>query len=132
MCLHLLYIRFLSVVLSVILSQFVCELSLVLGEVIMAPIVIEDLDPIILEKLKLRAQQQGRTLVDELKLILEAATLEVKIPAEDRRQVQPSPKSLEELGWSPGFFERTAGAWQGEPLTRGQQGEYEQRLWELL
>ncbi|WP_157453399.1 hypothetical protein [Coleofasciculus chthonoplastes] len=38
----------------------------------------------------------------------------------------------EELGWSPGFFERTAGKWQGEPLTREEQGEYEQRLWELL
>ena len=30
-------------------------------------------------------------------------------------------------GWSPGFFEQTAGAWQGEPLTRGPQGEYEER-----
>ena len=37
-----------------------------------------------------------------------------------------------ELGWSPGFFERTAGKLEGEPLTRGEQGEYEQRLWELL
>jgi len=33
----------------------------------------------------------------------------------------------EARGWPPGFFERTAGAWQGEPLTRGEQGEYEQR-----
>jgi hypothetical protein len=24
-----------------------------------------------------------------------------------------------ELGYSPGFFERTAGAWEGEPLVRG-------------
>jgi len=32
-----------------------------------------------------------------------------------------------ELGWSPGFFERTAGAWEGEPLSRGEQGEYEIR-----
>ena len=36
-------------------------------------------------------------------------------------------KTPEELGWPPGFFERTAGAWQGEPLTRGAQGEYEKR-----
>jgi len=36
-------------------------------------------------------------------------------------------KTPEELGWTPGFFERTAGAWQGEPLTRDAQGEYEQR-----
>ena len=28
--------------------------------------------------------------------------------------VEPSEKTPEELGWSPGFFERTAGQWQGE------------------
>ncbi len=33
----------------------------------------------------------------------------------------------EELGWPTGFFEATAGAWQGESLERGPQGEYEQR-----
>jgi len=33
----------------------------------------------------------------------------------------------EDLGWSPGFFEMTAGAWQGEPLVRAPQGEYETR-----
>jgi hypothetical protein len=34
-------------------------------------------------------------------------------------------------GWPAGLFERTAGAWQGEPLTREPQGDYEQRLeWE--
>jgi hypothetical protein len=32
----------------------------------------------------------------------------------------------EELGWSPGFFEETFGAWEGE-LERESQGEYEQR-----
>ena len=33
----------------------------------------------------------------------------------------------EARGWPPGFFERTAGAWQGEPLIRGEQVEYEKR-----
>jgi hypothetical protein len=33
----------------------------------------------------------------------------------------------EAAGWPPGFFEQTAGAWQGEPLTREPQGEYEER-----
>jgi len=33
---------------------------------------------------------------------------------------------------NPTATERTAGGWQGEPLTRGEQGKYEQRLWELL
>jgi hypothetical protein len=29
--------------------------------------------------------------------------------------------------WSPGFFERTFGAWQGEPLVRESQGELPER-----
>lgn len=29
--------------------------------------------------------------------------------------------------WSPGFFERTFGAWVGEPLVREPQGEFPQR-----
>lgn len=33
----------------------------------------------------------------------------------------------EDLGWTPGFFERTAGAWEGELLERGEQGTYEER-----
>lgn len=33
--------------------------------------------------------------------------------------------------WQPGFFEQTAGAWQGEKLVRPEQGEYEVRV-ELL
>ena len=33
----------------------------------------------------------------------------------------------EERGWPSGFFEATAGGWQGEPLVRGPQGEYETR-----
>jgi hypothetical protein len=37
------------------------------------------------------------------------------------------PKPPDERGWPPGFFERTAGAWAGEPLVRGDQGEYEER-----
>ncbi len=36
---------------------------------------------------------------------------------------KPTP---EELGWSPGFFEETFGAWEGE-FQREFQGEYEQR-----
>jgi plasmid stability protein len=95
----------------------------------MNQLVMEDLDPTIVERLKVRAQQQGRTLEAELKAILEAAALEV-IPSkdeEDRGRVQLVKKTPEELGWSPGFFERTAGAWEGEPLTRGEQGEYEIR-----
>ena len=34
---------------------------------------------------------------------------------------------VEGHGWPPGFFERTAGQWQGKALTRGEQGNYEDR-----
>jgi hypothetical protein len=30
-------------------------------------------------------------------------------------------------GWMPGFFEEVIGGWVGEPLTRPEQGEYENR-----
>ena len=36
-------------------------------------------------------------------------------------------KTPEELGWPEGFFEKTAGAWAGEPLVREPQGNYETR-----
>lgn len=39
----------------------------------MTQIVIEELDPMLVEKLKVRAQRQGRSLEAELKAILEAA-----------------------------------------------------------
>jgi plasmid stability protein len=96
----------------------------------MTQVVIEDLDPNVIEKLKIRAQHQGRTLEAELKAILEAAALEVTIPSkdeEDRGQVQPVKKTPEELGWSPGFFEEVVGGWVGEPLVRAEQGDYEIR-----
>lgn len=34
------------------------------------------------------------------------------------------PPTPEELGWPPGFFEETFGAWEGEPLERPDQGEF--------
>ena len=33
----------------------------------------------------------------------------------------------EDLGWPPGFFEKTFGSFRDEPLERPEQGEYEQR-----
>ncbi|MEQ9357806.1 MAG: hypothetical protein RIG63_03525 [Coleofasciculus chthonoplastes F3-SA18-01] len=54
------------------------------------------------------------------------------MPSKDITDTKSIPKTPEKLGWSPGFFERTAGKWQGEPWTREKQGEYEQGLWELL
>jgi hypothetical protein len=40
--------------------------------------------------------------------------------------VQPEKPDAVNNGWPSGFFEQTAGAWQGE-LERAPQGEYEKR-----
>lgn len=42
------------------------------------------------------------------------------------RLIETRGKTPEELGWPSGFFERTAGAWQGD-LVRGEQGAFEVR-----
>ncbi|MEG4940322.1 hypothetical protein [Microcoleus sp. F4-D5] len=36
-------------------------------------------------------------------------------------------KTPEDLGWPPGFFEKTFGCFQDEPLVREEQGEFEER-----
>ncbi|MEG4318511.1 MULTISPECIES: hypothetical protein [unclassified Microcoleus] len=36
-------------------------------------------------------------------------------------------KTPEDLGWPPGFFETVIGSWEGEPLVRPEQLEYEMR-----
>jgi hypothetical protein len=41
-------------------------------------------------------------------------------------------KTPEELGWSPGFFEKTFGAWEGEALIREPQEEPQERNWDDL
>jgi antitoxin ParD1/3/4 len=89
----------------------------------------EALDPLVIKKLKGLAQKHQRSLPAELTHIIEAAIQSQILKQTDTKSI---PKTPEELGWSPGFFEKTAGKWQGELLTRGEQGEYEQRLWELL
>jgi hypothetical protein len=37
------------------------------------------------------------------------------------------PKTPQQRGWNPGFFEEVIGGWVGEPLERPEQGEYETR-----
>ena len=49
------------------------------------------------------------------------AELEVVVTV---RNINSTSKSSE---WSPGFFKKTAGAWEGKPLEREPQGEYENR-----
>ncbi len=43
------------------------------------------------------------------------------------RNIISSSENSKELEWTPGFFDKTAGAWEGEPLQRESQGEYENR-----
>ena len=64
--------------------------------------------------------------------------LDVQMPAEYRETnvkitllVEPAEASSHDTqekrdasGWPVGFFENTAGAWQGEPRKRGEQGHY--------
>ncbi|MUG95157.1 hypothetical protein F7734_23465 [Scytonema sp. UIC 10036] len=95
----------------------------------MAEVLIQDLEPALLEKLEMLAKLNGRSLQAQLKHILQAAVQAEKL---DQSKALVVSKTPEKLGWSHGFFERTAGKWEGEPLTRKEQGEYEQRLWELL
>lgn len=54
------------------------------------------------------------------------AEVEVVVVFQLVERVQ-TPKTPEERGWPAGFFEQTAGGWAGEPLVRGDQGEYEER-----
>ena len=78
-----------------------------------------------MKKIKLRSQvgKDGILHLD-IPVTIKETELEVIVTFKPVVQNKPTP---EDLGWSPGFFERTAGAWQGEPLVRGSQGEYEQR-----
>ena len=44
------------------------------------------------------------------------------------KSAEPRPKTPEELGWPPRFFEETAGAIQDPTFRRHEQGEFEKRL----
>ncbi|MFB2892675.1 MAG: hypothetical protein U7127_10915 [Phormidium sp.] len=68
----------------------------------------------------------------QLQVPTEFKDTDLKVTITIQSATPPQKKTPEELGWTPGFFERTAGAWEGEPLKRGEQGEFEERLWELL
>lgn len=53
--------------------------------------------------------------------------VDVVVVVQPRLKFEPGVDMLEARGWPPGFFEKTAGAWQGDPLTRPPQGKYEIR-----
>jgi hypothetical protein len=68
--------------------------------------------------------------------IIDDAPDTIPVPPEMRHKrieilflpLDEAPTEKDAHGWPIGFFEATAGAWEGEPLTREPQGEYEQRL----
>jgi hypothetical protein len=71
-----------------------------------------------------------------IRQIIEDAPDTIPVPPELRHQRveilfwpqgMPEPER-DANGWPLGFFEATAGAWEGEPLAREPQGEYGQRL----
>ena len=59
--------------------------------------------------------------------------LQIQLPTEINDQdvevmvIYQSVAPTQKRTWSPGFFERTFGAWQGEPLVREPQGDLPKR-----
>jgi hypothetical protein len=70
-------------------------------------------------KLRSRVGSDG-TLHLDLPVGLSDTELEITVTIE-----AIEPETEKELGWSPQFFERTAGAWEGEAMVREPQKEYE-------
>ncbi len=60
----------------------------------------------------------------DLPVNVKNAELEVIVTVNN---VSSTPHKSEKSGWSPEFFEKTAGAWQGKTLKRETQGEYKNR-----
>lgn len=76
------------------------------------------------------------TLLLEVPTDLREIDVDVTLDVQPRPFLSPRqngvPETLEELGWPPGFFEATAGQWQGEPLERGSQVDFVERTYGCL
>ena len=72
-------------------------------------------------------RSKGKSAEEYLRSVIEAEILASQSFDEQPLTSTSQQPVAEERGWPPGFFEATAGAWQGEPLVRGEQGEYEVR-----
>lgn len=81
----------------------------------MTQVILEKLNPIVIQKLKHLAQSHQRTLEEEITFILEDVTENTPIVTPENR------------GWSLGFFEEVIGGWKGEPLVREAQPEEQER-----
>jgi len=80
----------------------------------MSQLLVRNLDLETINRLKNRAKTHHRSLQGEIKFILEQIA---KTPTE--KTSNPN--------WPAGFCEQIFGGWQGEPLKRFPQGEYEIR-----
>lgn len=88
-----------------------------------------------MESLKIRSRVDADGVV-RLQVPVELANSEIELvvvyQAVEKNIESKESKTATELGYAEDFFEKTFGAWQGEPLTRGEQGECDQRRWDLL
>jgi plasmid stability protein len=78
----------------------------------MTQLLVRNIDTETLDCLKNRAKRHHRTLQGEIKFILEEAA---------------NVSNLRKTALSPDMLSRIVGGWQGESLTRSDQGDYEQR-----
>ncbi|WP_009547959.1 hypothetical protein [Crocosphaera subtropica] len=88
-----------------------------------------------MESLKIRSRVDADGVV-RLQVPVELANSEIDLvvvyqTVEKSRESKES-KTATELGYPEDFFDSTFGCWEGEPLTRGEQGECDQRRWDLL
>lgn len=80
----------------------------------MTQIILEKINPQVIAKLTDMAKENKRTLEEEITSILENVINESVTNSQKRK-------------WSPNFFKLTCGSWQGEPLERETQPEYQER-----
>lgn len=85
----------------------------------MAQLLVRNLDPQIVERLKNIAKSHHRSLQGEIKHILEYVA---SAPAGKLSFLEEETSS-----WPKGFLKEIFGGWQGESLTRPPQGDYEKR-----
>ncbi len=75
----------------------------------------------------LKRSRVGKDGVIRLDVPSEFAGIEVDITIVPSPTTMAQSEGVGDVGWSPGFFEDIVGGWEGDPLTRGPQGEYETR-----
>ncbi|MDY6803724.1 MAG: hypothetical protein SXA11_07945 [Cyanobacteriota bacterium] len=80
-----------------------------------------------MQTLKLKAHIDTNGML-QLQMPPEVKDMDVEIlVAFEPKAEEKKVKTAVAKGWQPGFFEKVIGGWQGEPLVREEQGEYEIR-----